>query len=145
MGVMADFNFYRFLANKFGIVSDDAVENAVAETITENVRDIKQKYWEARAGKTGDELNEAIKKFLVEELPKWALKLERTVGDNGHAVGNKLTLADLHVFNLVADSLHNNKEEQEAAFAPTPKLRNIAAHVHELVKEWLAVRPETPF
>ena len=115
----------------------------------ENVRDIRQKYWDAEAknGRTDEERKEAVTKFITEELPVWAVKLERTVGENGHAVGNQLLLPDLYVYELIDMFTIEHKEEADAAFSfsATPKLRNIFANVHELVKDWVAARPKTYF
>jgi len=46
----------RFLATRHGFMGANEYESAHIDMITEHVRDIKQKYADAKAGKTGDEL-----------------------------------------------------------------------------------------
>ena len=40
----------RFLARQFGFAGDNIIEEALIDTICENIRDIKQKYMDCRIG-----------------------------------------------------------------------------------------------
>jgi glutathione S-transferase len=88
--------------------------------LTEHIRDIKQKYYDAKAGKSGEELKAIKTSWLKNELPSWAAKLEACVGKDGFAVGNRLSLADVTIIQLFFTDYFDDKD-----------------------KEWYATRPQT--
>lgn len=134
----------RFLAKKFGLFGADEIEAAQIDAITEHVRDIKQKYNDAKAKKSGDEQNAAKAAFVSDELPKWLDKLQNSVGTNGFAVGSKLSLADLTLFHLLRDYF-DDKDAVNALVADRSTLLTIVRHAEEPLKHWLETRPVTPF
>ena len=91
---------------------------------------------------------------------KWYMgRMERLVGDDGFAVGGKLSLADVQLYNMFADTLTvaeaANKElpahrreplasgaRTAAALDAHPKLKACVASVaeHKNVQKWLAAR-----
>ena len=134
----------RFVARKYGFLGSNEVEAALIDAISEHVRDIKLKYNEARNNKSGEELETARKNFLVKDFPVWVSKIEKVVGENGYAVGNKISLADVSIFNILEDYF-DLVEDVQAAVAGLPKLRAIAANVKEAAKDWIQSRPVTQF
>lgn len=134
----------RFLAKKFGLLGSNDVEAAQIDAITEHVRDIKQKYNDAKANKSGDELNAVRTAFVSDELPKWLDKLEFSLGTHGFAVGSKLSLADLTLFHLLRD-FFEDKEAVNALVADRSTLLAIVRHAEEPLKHWLETRPVTMY
>ena len=132
----------RYLAKKFGFFGATLEEEGTIDMLTEHIRDIKQKYHDSVAGKTGEEVNNAKHAFITEQLPKWLGKLELVVESDTYSVGNKLTLADVTIQQFLHDYL-DDKETVAAIVAKYPKLRGITATVTEAAKGWLESRPVT--
>lgn len=134
----------KYVAKKFGFYGDSLEEECKIDMICEHVRDIKQKYNDAKAGKSGEEATAAKNKFIAEELPGWFAKLEKTLGGDKFAVGGKLSLADVTIQAFVQDYA-DNKEGMAAAASGCPKLCGIVANVAAAAKGWFDKRPSTPF
>jgi glutathione S-transferase len=66
-------------------------------------------------------------------------KLKKT--NTGYLVGNKLTWADLYLFNTI-DRLGENKQ---VAFEHTPTIKKHLDDIKNIpnIKNWLTIRPET--
>ena len=110
--------------------------------LTEHIRDIKQKYADAKAGKSGEELVKAKHAFITEELPKWFGKLELVVESETHSVGKKTSLADIVIQQFLHDYF-DDKETVASIAAKYPKLHGIANTVAAAAKGWLESRPVT--
>jgi len=135
----------RFVAKKFGLMGSNDVEEALIDMISEHVRDIKQKYYDARAGKKDAELAAAKEAFVNTEYPQWTAKLEKTLsGTNGFAVGGKVSLADVVIYNLVTDTFED-KAAAARAVDKCPRLQASSDKVAEAAKDWIANRPVTIF
>jgi glutathione S-transferase len=134
----------RYVARKFGFFGASEEEGAIIDMLCEHVRDIKQKYGDARQGKTGDELAEAKKVFLEQELPKWMKKVERCLSASGapFAVGAKLSLADLTLFSVVSD-FFDYKEAATLSVAECPRLQGAVAATAAALKGYLETRKVT--
>lgn len=63
--------------------------------MTEHIRDIKQKYQDAKSGKKDEELLKAKTDYLTNTLPPFMEKLEKVIGTQGYAVGSAVSLADV--------------------------------------------------
>ena len=132
----------RFLAQRLGLYGANDVEGAQVDMIGEHVRDIKDAYAKAKAAGNADA-------FLATDLATWLLKLDKCVtqtGTPGYAVGNKISLAGLQIYNLCVD-FFDNKEAAAAATAKAPAVAAIVANVanNDKMKAWLASRPVTMF
>jgi glutathione S-transferase len=132
----------RFLAGRFGLMGANDVQAAQIDMLGEHVRDVKDAYQKAKAAGTGDA-------FLDEELPKWCAKLEHCVsktGAPGYAVGDKLSLAGLQIYNLLVE-FFDAKDKAAAAYKACPRLAAIVDNVagNEKIKAWQAARPVTQF
>ena len=85
---------------------------------------------------------------------KWFVgRMEKLVGDDGFAIGGKLSLADVLLYNTFADKLDEGKGEPftssartDAALEKCPKIKACIASVanHENVKKWLEERKTRP-
>ena len=86
---------------------------------------------------------------------KWFVgRMEKLVGSDGFAVGGKLSLADVLLYNMFADKLAPGKGEPfnsaartDLALEKCPKLKACIASVaeHENVKKWLETRATLPY
>ncbi len=112
----------RYLARQFGLMGANDVEAAKVDMVGEHVRDIKDKYAKAKAADGAD-------KWFAEDLNQLLDKLSKVVamtGTAGHAVGAKLSLADVQIFMLAVEHF-DAKEKVEAAFKAQPKLQAVRA------------------
>ena len=134
----------RFVAKKLGFMGANEVEEALIDMICEHVRDIKQKYSDAKAGKKDDELNEAKHKYLYTDFPAWMAKLEKCLGSNGFAVGDKMSLADITIQQLVQD-FFDEKDAGAAAISSCPRISASVDVVATAGKTWFETRPVTNF
>ena len=80
--------------------------------------------------------------------------MEKLVGSDGFAVGGKLSLADVLLYNMFADKLapgqgepFNSAARTDLALEKCPKLKACIASVaeHENVKKWLETRATLPY
>merc|ERR1712113_1224278 len=69
----------------------------------------------------------------------WFARIEACVGEDGFAVGSKLSLADVLIFRTFADGPSNvmtepmgSQKHMDAALATCPKLKNICDNVASL-------------
>lgn len=138
----------RYLAGRFGFLGETPEEAAWVDAVGEHVRDVNDAY---RAKglffmKDADKKAEIEEKWFGEELPAFLKKIEASLpGDEGFAVGNKVSLADVLIFKLLKDTYSG--KDVSAAYADCPKLSAIVAGLekHEGLQKWLAERPETMF
>jgi len=132
----------RFVAKKLGFFGSTDEEGALIDMITEHVRDIKQKYGDAKAGKQGDELAAAKAAFMATDLPTHFAKLEKCVGAGGYSVGGKISLADVTLQIFVQD-FFDDKAGAAAAVEGCPNISAVVATVATAAAAWIASRPAT--
>lgn len=133
----------RFLAIRHGFMGSNEYESAHIDMITEHVRDIKQKYADAKAGKSGEELANVKNSWLEKDFVEWLAKLEKTIpGTSGFAVGTKLSLADITIQQLVQDYF-DNKDLAAAAAAQFPKISSSVQVVATAASSYFQSRPVT--
>lgn len=147
----------RYIAILSNLMGNEEVGHALVDCISENVRDIKDKWCRVRlTGGLGNSLakDEALTKwFSGGEFSEWLSKLERSVvqagGHQNCAVGDTLSLADLSIWHLLRDYFSSYDSEVRSAEkkANCPKLSRIANKVGELsvIRNWLLCRPHTHF
>ncbi len=135
----------RFVAKKLGFMGSNDNEAALIDMVAEHVRDIKQKYSDAKSGKKDEDLTAAKAKFVSEDLPAWFGKLEKCLtGTEGYAIGNKLSLADISIHHIVKDYL-DDLEGAAAATSACPRIQSAAEAVQVAGQEWFDTRPKTVF
>jgi len=134
----------RYVAGVCGLMGSSALEAAQIDMVGEHVRDIKDAFNKAKGANT-------LEAFLAEELgPKFLKPLDKVVGmlgQPGFAVGSKLSLAGLQIWQLATDFLAGNAAEAEKAMAGCDALKAVVAAVaaNEKLQAWLAARPVTIF
>lgn len=150
----------RYIALKCNMFGDNDEERAVIDCITENVRDIKEKY--ATIRRAASLLNDATQStakvdfWLQNDLPDWLEKLERslplvlTAESSDYAVGNNLSLADVSIWHLVCDYFCKDISstiQLNGTKGKCARLGRIACKVAEqaVVQKWLQERPNTIF
>jgi glutathione S-transferase len=132
----------RFVAKTVGMMGSNDVEAAQIDAIGEHIRDIKDKYNDAKRGKEGDALEEAKKVFATTGLEEWLGKLEKALpGSSGFAVGSAISLADVQLFTF--SDFFDAKDESKASFAKFSKISASIAAVESAAANWLATRPVT--
>lgn len=144
----------RYLAKKCNMLGHSDEECALIDCITENIRDIREKWGKIRSiGGMGanPEKDAAMKKFYEEgELKELLEKLDKslTVSNNSevYAVGNTLSYADVSIWFLLHE-VFDNKEAVRAVSENCPTLNKISNNVanNANLQAWLAERPQTMF
>ena len=146
----------RYVANICNLMGDNEEEKALIDCITENVRDIKDRWGKIRStGGFGpnEEKDKLIEKwFKGGEFAEWLQKLEKSLPENDawYSVGNRLSYADVAVWHLLRDYF---PQEYQADIKAAEKkvncirLLRIADKVSELasMKSYLTSRPQTMF
>jgi hypothetical protein len=109
----------RFIAKQTGLLGSNDIEAALIDMVTEHIRDIKQAYNDAKAGKKGEELYAAKTEFITnpEKLPSWISKLESTLNGDGYAIGSKLSLADVSIYSFICEFFDDKEGALAAASA----------------------------
>ena len=135
----------RFLAKRFNLMGETDIQSGQIDSICECVRDFKELYQKVR-GLPEDEKAKGMNEWFTGTLVEKLKLLENLLGENGHAVGDKLSLADVVVFSFITQ-FFDNKEASYNATLATPKLKEIVDSVgkNEKVIEWLEKRPMTDF
>ena len=134
----------KYIAKQCGLFGSNDIESALIDMVTEHIRDIKQAYNDAKAGKKGDELNAAKTEFVTnpEKLPLWISKLESTLSGDGYAIGSNLSLADVSIYSFICE-FFDDKEGALAAASSSPKVLNSCEKVKVAAASYLATRPVT--
>ena len=84
--------------------------------------------------------------WFGETLPERLVALEARVGDNGFAVGESTSLADITIYGFVTQFFDNVEGARKAA-ETAPRIHKIVERVGDMpsIQGWLESRPETPF
>lgn len=163
VGQSAAINYY--IASECGLMGSSTFETAKIIEFSEHIKELNTAFralvpW----GSTPSEEKMAIffdseeatdyegpadgSKRSARQL-KWFLgRMEKLVGGDGFAVGGKLSLADVQLYNTFADKLGDLSEpftsaaRTDAALDKCPKIKACIASVanHENVKKWLEER-----
>jgi glutathione S-transferase len=138
----------RFLAGRYGLFGNGTEAHRVQiDMIIDTVQDCINKYVEMRIEKDEERKATLTKDFWETMCVKYGEILEKFLDHNeiksGYFVGDRLSLADLVVFDAWSGFVALNPE----ATAPFTKLAAHSALVSgiPLIAAWLTKRPETPF
>jgi glutathione S-transferase len=133
----------RYLARKYGLMGENAIEGVRIDSLCECIRDFKDAYQQVRKADDKEHaVNEWFTKTLVEKLSL----LENLVDGVGYSVGGKLSLSDVVIFSFITQFFDNKEASMNATLA-TPKIRSIVEKVMAVpqVISWLEKRPVTGF
>lgn len=172
IGQSSAINFY--IATENGLMGSSTFEAAQIISISEHIKEMTTAYraimpWGAEP--TADQLTTWFETGAKDStgpadgsqrssrfLTWWMGRIEAVVGGEGFAVGSKLSLADVLLYNSFAEHLtetdspegtpdwkkhpFGSKEKMEQAMAAYPKIRAICDTVasNENVKKWLSTR-----
>uniref|UniRef100_A0A7S2BQ67 GST C-terminal domain-containing protein n=1 Tax=Haptolina brevifila TaxID=156173 RepID=A0A7S2BQ67_9EUKA len=175
IGQSAAINYY--VAAECGMLGASTFEAAQIMSFAEHIKELRSAYTSLVPYGT-EPSKEAIKTFFESKeatdytgpadgskrssrMLLWFMgRMERLLGDDGFAVGGKMSLADVLLYNTFADTLVSDSDmpahrkepfgslkKVDAALKKHPKLTACIASVaaHPAVKEWLKTRNERPY
>ncbi|KAF9556639.1 hypothetical protein EC968_008104 [Mortierella alpina] len=93
-----------FLAERFGLLGDNSWEAMTIRAFHSNMQYLRERTYTETLWVSKSQRKEALDQFLEYSLPKFLEDHEfhlQENGCNGHYVGNKLSLADIHLWNIV--------------------------------------------
>jgi len=167
IGQSAAINFY--IASECGLMGSNTFEAAKIIEFGEHIKELKAAYSAlVPYGSKPEPEKEAIffdseeatdyegpadgAKRSARQLKWFAGRIEKLLGSDGFAVGGKLSLADVLLYNAFADTLpgkgepFGSKERVDAALENYPKMKACIASIanHKNVKKWLEDREKLP-
>ena len=135
----------RYLARRYNLLGDDEISAARIDAIGEGIRDIKDLYFKEKRNPEGD-----VDKWFAEVLPERLISLENLLDEehlftSNHAIGGKLTYADVLLYSFLRE-FFDNKEAVGKAESETTRIKNIVQDLSEntRLKTYLESRPDTP-
>lgn len=177
VGQSVAINYY--VATECGLMGDSTLEAAKILAIGEHLKECRaayqglvpygtvptaealDKWFDGGAKDTSGPADMATR--ATRYLPWYMARIEAILGDAGHAVGTKLSLADVLIHNMFAEFVKDeecgptfkdfnkgafsDKARTDAAVAKFPKLAACCEAVasNENVKKWLSIRGEQGF
>jgi glutathione S-transferase len=135
----------RFVAREAGLSGRNSFEQALIDSVTDQVTDLREKLGEVKF-KPEAEKKAAFKDFSEKTIPTVLPNLEKFAASNterGYFVGNKITLADIHFFAIM--ELVNGMIPNVLSSYPTLQkiYKNVANHPR--IAAYLERRPQTAF
>ena len=139
----------RFVAKDLGLMGKGKIQEAEIDAYCEHIRDLREAYQKVRGNPfapSTPEIDAAKEKWYDETMKQWMEKIENITCENGYAVGNKLSLADIVLYCTLTQAFSDG-EKAMASYANCPKISAIVKRVGENdgVKNWLATRPDNKF
>ena len=139
----------RFVAKDLGLMGKGKIEEAEIDAYCEHIRDLREAYQKVRGNPfapSTPEIDAAKEKWYDETMKQWMEKIENITCENGYAVGNKLSLADIVLYCTLTQAFSDG-EKAMASYANCPKISAIVKQVgeNEGVINWLATRPDNKF
>jgi len=135
-----------FLARENNLYGKTNLDMMRIEEVVGAVNDMFKNLVTTRFPKDDADKAQAIKKVTEEDLPKFYGFYEKWLKENGSTgffVGNSLSVADLHVYDM-ADNMILLKADAMKNFPLVQKLRS-NVESHPKLKVYLANRKKTPF
>ncbi|KAG0292573.1 Glutathione S-transferase S1 [Linnemannia gamsii] len=94
----------QYLAKKFNLLGDNEWEEWAIKTHYSNIHYLRERSLMKMTWTWADKRKEALEVFLEETLPDFIVNHEfhlKGNGSNGHYVGDRLSLADIHLVNVM--------------------------------------------
>ncbi|KAJ8044176.1 S-crystallin SL11 [Holothuria leucospilota] len=144
---------YRYLARENGLFGSNSKEQLEIDVVCETAGDLWPGICKIYDTQGDEEKNVLRKKFAEEGAMKHISNLEkllkRNKGGSGWFIGDKVTLADIMVFNMIYDLLPSilNIKEGEFDLKEHDVLKAFVERfkAQEKIADWIKRRPQTPF
>jgi len=139
----------RFLANRYNLLGNSALETGFIDSICETIRDFKESYQKVRSSIT-EIKDKVVLEYFNDTLPSQLKSLNNIIKSKQQVpefiIGNNLSLADVIIFLFLTD-FFDDKDSVVKAYENLDSLKSIVNNVGNLnsVKNWLQIRPNTPF
>jgi len=135
-----------FVARKFDLLGHDEWEEAKINEILDASNDFSEAFHAIQLAPTKEEKEKAGRNVVEVITPKYMNKFNKIAEENpdGFMVGNQLTLADLHIFNLVCTSDGKPANHVTDGRLGLENLVNKVATIPSIQK-WLYQRPRSVF
>jgi glutathione S-transferase len=134
-----------FLARKFGFHGQTNLESLQIDQVSQLVEDFTN--ISLKAMSAGDEATkkEAVAKVIAEDSPRFHGYFEKLLKENGtgYFVGNRLTLADIVVFDLATGMIDSTFDINDSF--PLLKKNVETVRAHSKIGPYVASRAPTPF
>ncbi|KAG0250220.1 Glutathione S-transferase S1 [Actinomortierella ambigua] len=135
-----------YLAKKFKLLGKNDYEDTVIQAIYSAAQSVRERYSVGVAWTGENNKERALDIFLRAHFPKWLEATEKVLLDNvkhggaaGYFVGNELTLAEIHVANIIDHFSHQPPGKKTLALIPKDSLIwKAKAHVEAQpeIKAW---------
>ena len=143
----------RYLAHRFDLMGSTPLEAAFIDSVCETIRDFKDGYPKVRGSPA--ETETALQTYFSETLPPLLKGLNNIIQskqssdaslEETYVIGKKISLADIVIFLFLTDFC-NYRELTLNAYENCDVLKAIVINVGNLdtIKNWLLIRPQTPF
>lgn len=139
----------RYVAKDLGLMGKGKIQEAQIDAYCEHIRDLRDAYNKVRGNPFAPatpEIEEAKEKWFAETMPTWMKKIETVTGDNGFAVGDKMSLADIVLYCALTQAF-SDADKASASFADCEKISAVLENVggNKGVQKWLETRPDNKF
>ena len=139
----------RYVAKDLGLMGKGKIQEAQIDAYCEHIRDLRDAYSKVRGNPFAPatpEIEEAKEKWFSETMPTWMKKIETVTGDNGFAVGDKMSLADIVLYCALTQAF-SDADKASASFADCEKISAVLENVggNKGVQKWLETRPDNKF
>lgn len=134
-----------FVAKEFGFYGKTNLESLEIDQVTQLVEDLTIFCVDVLHMENGEEKNKAIEKTKIDQSPKFLNFFEKLLKENGtgYFVGNRLTLADIAVFDVITGMLEGYVDVNDSY----PLLQKNVELVrgHSKIGPYVASRPITEY
>ncbi|XP_037043562.1 glutathione S-transferase 1-like [Bradysia coprophila] len=135
-----------FVAKRFGLLGSDEFEEAKINEILDASQDFSEAFYAIQLASTKEEKEKVSQNVVAVVTPKYMNLFNKLVEENssGFMVGNQLSLADLHVFNIVCTP--DGKPARHVTDG-RPGLEKLVDKVSQIpqIQKWLEARPKSIF
>ncbi|KAF9959720.1 hypothetical protein BGZ72_008967 [Mortierella alpina] len=93
-----------YLAKKFGLLGDNEWEECTIKAFYNNIHYLRERSFRDFTFTYADKRKVALERFMTSTLPAFIADHDfhlKENGSNGHFVGNQLSLADIHLANII--------------------------------------------
>ncbi|KAF9968874.1 Glutathione S-transferase S1 [Mortierella alpina] len=98
-----------YLAKKFNLLGDNEWEECTIKAMYNNIHYLRERSFRDVSFTYADKRGVALERFLTSTLPAFIADHDfhlKANGSNGHFVGNKISLADIHLANIIDHFSH---------------------------------------